>query len=72
MTDISERETLLRIDRMIAESEKLRAERDELFAEQAKLYAEAFKLKRDPWISGLASAAAMGAVVATLIFNFSR
>ncbi len=58
MTDISERETLLRIDRM--------------FAEQAKLYAEAFKLKRDPWISGLASAAAMGAVVATLIFNFSR
>jgi hypothetical protein len=59
-------------EKFIEESRKLAAEREKFTAEQGKLIAESLKLKRDPWISGLSAAAAIGAVVAGLIVHFAK
>jgi len=71
--DIDLRAQIVRIDRAIAESEKLREETRKFITEQHKLAAEAAKLDRErvwfPWLQLLTvviSSAAIGAVVARL------
>ncbi len=59
-------------ERFIAELRRINAETEKFIIEARKLNAEAFKLRRDPWISGLGAAAAIGAVVAGLIVHFSH
>ena len=65
--ELASRDVLARIDRNLAETAKLFAEQSKLFAEQRKLSAEADKVKRDRFLAPVATAAAVGAVVATLI-----
>ena len=70
--NLNERDILARIDRSLAETGKLFAEQSKLFAEQRKLSAEADKIKRDRFLAPVVTAAAIGAVVATLLPTLFR
>ena len=65
-------EQIARIDRNQAEIGKLLAEQPKLYAEHRKLVAEADKLRRDRFLAPVATAAAVGAVVATIMPTILR
>lgn len=69
LPDIDLREQIVRIDRAIAESEKLREESRKFIAEQHKLAAEAAKLDRERWLApALAIAAVIGGLLGAASF----
>jgi hypothetical protein len=59
-------------EKFISALRRSNAETEKFIQESHKFAAEAYKLKRDPWISGLSAAAAIGAVVAGLIVHFAK